>query len=419
MIKLKQKGVDTMNKKTFGSFLAFLRKNNGMTQKELGIQLGVSDKTISHWERDESLPDVSMIPLIADVFGISCDELLKGERAEIKKDLFFVSDKENFEKFLLRNRFKQGVIAGCGELLFFVCFIVSSLFANELKWVSFLITLVGFAISVLILSKVRTEIKELHQPDKMTEKQILVSELTYKTSVPLFIALNASLLLSSFFIVIDNTVHANLPDIKTNFFVMKVGVFAILICFLVNFAVHYYNSLKPSEKSVVISKNISCTIISITIFVFCVFALQTYTPYLLKNILTVSREPVVFNNMEDLIEYMETEKEPLPYTECEMDTVNVMTEYETKNGITYCRFYSYETEELVVSFKWLNSEIRRIYFHIENGIYKAEVSFNEPTVTVEDFRESVNRFVPIFYSLAIIIPLIVCIYKTRKELKNI
>ena len=70
-----------MEKKTMGSFLAALRRANGMTQKELAERLNVSDKSVSRWERDEGAPDLSLIPVIAEVFGVTCDELLRGERA--------------------------------------------------------------------------------------------------------------------------------------------------------------------------------------------------------------------------------------------------------------------------------------------------------------------------------------------------
>ena len=60
-----------MEKKTIGSFIAALRKASGMTQKELAERLNVSDKTISRWERDDSAPDLSAIPVIAEVFGVT------------------------------------------------------------------------------------------------------------------------------------------------------------------------------------------------------------------------------------------------------------------------------------------------------------------------------------------------------------
>ncbi len=70
-----------MEQKTLGSFLAVLRKAKGMTQKELAERVGVSDKTVSHWERDESAPDISVLPVLADIFGVTVDELLRGEKA--------------------------------------------------------------------------------------------------------------------------------------------------------------------------------------------------------------------------------------------------------------------------------------------------------------------------------------------------
>ncbi|MEE1321735.1 MAG: helix-turn-helix transcriptional regulator [Acutalibacteraceae bacterium] len=69
-----------MSNKSMGSFLSELRKEKGITQRELAEILNVSDKTVSHWERDEHSPDLSMLPLLAEFFGVSCDELIKGEK---------------------------------------------------------------------------------------------------------------------------------------------------------------------------------------------------------------------------------------------------------------------------------------------------------------------------------------------------
>lgn len=66
-----------MEKKTIGGLIAALRKANGMTQKDLAERLNVSDKTVSRWERDDGAPDLSVIPVIAEIFNITCDELLR------------------------------------------------------------------------------------------------------------------------------------------------------------------------------------------------------------------------------------------------------------------------------------------------------------------------------------------------------
>ncbi len=74
-----------MEKKSIGSFLAVLRKSNGLTQQDIADKLSVSNKTVSKWERNESSPDIALIPVIAELFGVTCDEILLGER--ISKDI--------------------------------------------------------------------------------------------------------------------------------------------------------------------------------------------------------------------------------------------------------------------------------------------------------------------------------------------
>ena len=69
-----------MEKMTIGKFIAALRRASGMTQKELGERLYVSDKTVSRWERDECTPELNLIPAIAEIFGVTSDELLRGQR---------------------------------------------------------------------------------------------------------------------------------------------------------------------------------------------------------------------------------------------------------------------------------------------------------------------------------------------------
>ena len=89
-----------MDKKTIGAFIAVLRKANGMTQKDFAEKLNVSDKAVSRWERDECAPDLSLLPVIAEIFGVTCDEILRGERrpaASLQED-DYVPDSRKTEK---------------------------------------------------------------------------------------------------------------------------------------------------------------------------------------------------------------------------------------------------------------------------------------------------------------------------------
>lgn len=66
-----------MNKPTLGAKIAVLRRQHGMTQLELAQQMGVTDKAVSKWERDLSCPDIASLPRLAQIFGVTLDELMQ------------------------------------------------------------------------------------------------------------------------------------------------------------------------------------------------------------------------------------------------------------------------------------------------------------------------------------------------------
>ena len=63
-------------KETLGKRIATLRKEKGLTQEQLAEKVGVSAQAVSKWENDVSCPDITLLPLLADLFGVSVDELL-------------------------------------------------------------------------------------------------------------------------------------------------------------------------------------------------------------------------------------------------------------------------------------------------------------------------------------------------------
>lgn len=71
----------TKQTKTLGAMIASLRKEHGMTQLELATKMNVTDKAVSKWERDLSCPDVNSLPKLAELFGISVDELMSSKSA--------------------------------------------------------------------------------------------------------------------------------------------------------------------------------------------------------------------------------------------------------------------------------------------------------------------------------------------------
>ena len=66
---------------SFGEMVRTLRAEKGMTQLDLARKMGVTDKAVSKWERDLSIPDVASLPKLAEELGTSVDELLQAKTA--------------------------------------------------------------------------------------------------------------------------------------------------------------------------------------------------------------------------------------------------------------------------------------------------------------------------------------------------
>lgn len=69
-----------MDMTKMGAFLQTLRKEQGLTQEQLGEKLHVSGKTISRWETGAYMPPVEMLLSLSELYGVSMNELVCGER---------------------------------------------------------------------------------------------------------------------------------------------------------------------------------------------------------------------------------------------------------------------------------------------------------------------------------------------------
>ena len=64
---------------TLGKRIAFLRKDKELKQDELAEKLGVSPQAVSKWENDQTCPDITLLPELAKILGVTVDELLSGK----------------------------------------------------------------------------------------------------------------------------------------------------------------------------------------------------------------------------------------------------------------------------------------------------------------------------------------------------
>lgn len=128
-----------------------LRKTNKITQLELAEKLNYSDKAVSKWERGESIPDVSVLVEIADIFSVSLDYLVKENHETIEPTTEEERKlKEAARKVMIKNRKAiTGISIQMVWLVAIIVFIPIALFVNveNAKWLPFLY---AFPVSVIV-----------------------------------------------------------------------------------------------------------------------------------------------------------------------------------------------------------------------------------------------------------------------------
>lgn len=135
-----------MDLKKTGLFIAALRRERNLTQKELAEKIGVTDKAISRWETGKGFPEISILQRLAEVLQVSVTELINGEKlagGDVKEQ----ADLAVVEMLLYAKKMRRKVV-GILALIIGLCMMVSPMYAAgwgaELAvslWGSFMITL--------------------------------------------------------------------------------------------------------------------------------------------------------------------------------------------------------------------------------------------------------------------------------------
>ena len=132
-----------MNQEKIGSFIAQRRKDKKLTQAKLASYLGISDRTISKWERGKGLPDPMYMLELCQILDISVNELLTGE---------FIEER-NYQQKAEDN-------IGIGSTSIFLILIFMSVYFVEnsvLKVILFILSFIFLIIGVSIALKIETE----------------------------------------------------------------------------------------------------------------------------------------------------------------------------------------------------------------------------------------------------------------------
>lgn len=146
---------DEKLKKQIGANIASYRKRNGLTQVGLAEKLNYSDKAVSKWERGESAPDVLTLIQLAELFGVTVNELVEDPNA-LPKELGAVERvmEKAVEKTFKRKADKRIILMLSSLLVWFVAllfFVIFTILEIPKSWIAFFYAIPANAIVLLSL----------------------------------------------------------------------------------------------------------------------------------------------------------------------------------------------------------------------------------------------------------------------------
>lgn len=173
-----------------GKFIALIRKEKGLTQRELAEKLNLSEKTISKWERGVGFPDISLILPLCKCLEIDANELMTGERLQDKQ--YRINAENNLLKLMDKTspklKYTISTISAIVTILIKLGLILLAGFVIEEVWIKILVCvmsvlLVVSNIALILLVAVNTEVYECcHCGEKFvpTMREYLMGAYTMK-----------------------------------------------------------------------------------------------------------------------------------------------------------------------------------------------------------------------------------------------
>ena len=211
-----------MEKKTMGSFMSALRKANGLTQQQVADKLNVSNKTVSKWECDEGYPEITMLPAIAEIYSVTVDELLRGERI-VKENCDSPKNDMKTEKqmmyLFMSSEKNYTTLSVISLVLSLFALFISLFFSASSLGIIIAVLLVGAAVIMEVIAFMNYKVMFEDPEISVSEEKILQSKIKTRKIIVLISAVS-SVTLSE--IIINITYGFFLPW-------LALAVFAVMV----------------------------------------------------------------------------------------------------------------------------------------------------------------------------------------------
>ncbi len=150
-----------MDQEKIGKFIATVRKERNLTQEELALRLGVTNKSISRWENGKTMPDLSLFKPLCMELNITLNDLMSGEKVDEKEY------QEKFEKNIVntidystKKMTKYSQVISLILIIFglFISISAITIFPSESSWGS-IYSIFGIIIFMIGIAKILKPIK--------------------------------------------------------------------------------------------------------------------------------------------------------------------------------------------------------------------------------------------------------------------
>ena len=417
-----------MEKKSIGQFIAALRKANGMTQRQLAEKLNVSDKAVSRWERDESAPDLMLIPVIAEIFGVTSDELLRGEKKNVETPVSprAVEKTEKQIEHMLKNvKFKmdiRGIISVCIMVVGLIIAMVCN-FGFYRSYLGFYIASVFFLVGLVCeIISVKQAFYSIDNSEYTNDEFGLCKKKIVSNMEVVVIAIVAMFALC-LPLVIFGGAYIGIDVLDWFFMGIVLSLIVCILGWIVSLCINttransYGFSEIEVEQAVAINKK-KVIYILITIGLVCITGVaQIVFNKLVRAVDLASGKK--FYELQDFIEYMET-----PYDEEFVDgvLVNVITEssIDGEFGIDESDYIDYiynDDGEEVAKYVCRNNAINDIKYDWTGDNELASVT----VYTQADFKTG-NKILDIInwiWVIIYIVEIVIMVIKYNKKAKQI
>ncbi len=411
-----------MNNKTIGEFIAILRKSQGMTQKQLAEILNVSDKTISHWERNESSPDLSIIPVIAEIFGVSCDELLRGEKKPVQdfesSDSSFSLKSEKRINYLFRKQIRtQTILAivSCGiTLIALVVGFMLYKYYTIMCPVVIICCLFSTIISVTSYADTSFRLREFEEMENETTKryrQKMCGLLVYPLLLNFFAAFFSAVYIPNYI-----TAFWDLPPVCF-------PGFAALVCPVVIFILIKKERLYIKKLAKTTALKLKTIFITLFLLVSGTLIFWAVDEYDVSSVTTIDK---FFSDPTEFKAYMETEKEPFGVMASTNNNAMVSTNVfdstvssDVADEPELITLYNTDTSEEWISFYWNNKEVVSYDEYCDENGFQGYIAWvqtqNENYITYNNIRMCLTYVIPIYY-VTVIFGAILLYTKKKKKI---